>query len=116
MAKYRNYTNEDVEAAVKISKSIAGVLKTLGLKPVGGNYANMRRKIQALELDTSHFTGQLWSKGERLKDWSSYTRVTRIKVHLLQIRGNRCESCGLTEWLGNPIKLEVHHVDRKSVV
>jgi hypothetical protein len=33
------------------------------------------------------------------------------KARILQERGHRCENCGLTEWLGLPIKLELHHVD-----
>ena len=30
---------------------------------------------------------------------------------LIDIRGRRCECCGLTEWLNQPITLEVHHID-----
>ena len=26
-------------------------------------------------------------------------------------RGRKCECCGLSEWLSEPIKLEVHHID-----
>jgi predicted HNH restriction endonuclease len=35
---------------------------------------------------------------------------TRKKV-LLQTRGQVCEGCGLTEWKGHPIPLDLHHVD-----
>lgn len=30
---------------------------------------------------------------------------------LIEIRGVRCESCGLVEWMGQPIPLEMHHLD-----
>lgn len=30
---------------------------------------------------------------------------------LIKERGEKCECCGLTEWLGQPIKLQVHHID-----
>lgn len=30
---------------------------------------------------------------------------------MINLRGRRCESCGLTEWLGKEINLEVHHID-----
>lgn len=33
------------------------------------------------------------------------------KKKIMQEREHRCESCGLTEWLGQPIKLEMHHID-----
>lgn len=52
------YTNEEFIKAVKESLSLAEVMRKLGLKPAGGNYATVNRKIKALGLDTSHFTGQ----------------------------------------------------------
>ena len=36
---------------------------------------------------------------------------TSERQELIQKRGNKCECCGLTEWLGQPIHLEVHHID-----
>ncbi len=36
-----------------------------------------------------------------------------IKIKLLRehLKEEKCERCGLTEWLGNPIPLELHHKD-----
>lgn len=31
--------------------------------------------------------------------------------HLIHLRGHKCECCHNTEWLGQPINLEVHHID-----
>ena len=36
---------------------------------------------------------------------------TEERQKLIRQRGCRCENCGLTEWMGKPIKLEVHHLD-----
>lgn len=33
------------------------------------------------------------------------------KKFLLRERGQRCEECGLYDWLGKPIPLEIHHKD-----
>lgn len=111
MRKYKDYTDEDVINNAKEVKSIAGLLKSLGLKPYGGNYGNIKRKLQKLNVDTSHWTGQAWNRGEQLKDWSDYTRAGKLKPHLIKKRGNKCESCGLETWLDFPITLEVHHID-----
>lgn len=111
MRKYREYTNEDVAKAVKESESLAGVLKKLDLKVAGGNYDNIRRKIAQLSLDTSHFTGMLWNKGKSVKDWAEYTKDTGRKKFLVSERDHKCEECGLTEWRGVQIVLELHHKD-----
>jgi 5-methylcytosine-specific restriction endonuclease McrA len=106
-----NYTDEDIIEIAKNVKSMAGLLKGVGLKPVGGNYANMNRKLQLLNVNTDHWTRQLWSKGRQLKDWSTYTRAYNFRKHLINERGNQCEECKLTTWLDYPIKLELHHID-----
>jgi hypothetical protein len=33
---------------------------------------------------------------------------------LLEKRGNRCEACGLSEWQGKPIPIELDHIDGNS--
>lgn len=90
---------------------MAQLFVKLGLRPVGGNYANMKRRLQQLQIDTSHWTGQAWNKGEQLKDYSKYTRIAHLKPHLIKLRGNKCEECKRTKWLKKPIVLEVHHID-----
>jgi len=41
------------------------------------------------------------------------SQVTRKRI-VLEKRGYRCEGCGLSEWLGKPIPIEVHHIDGNS--
>ena len=111
MRKYREYSDQDViNAASKVS-SMSQLLKALNLKMAGGNYANMRRKLQTLNVNCDHWTGQGWSKDKRLKDWSQYSRGSKLKSHLIKERGHVCEKCHLKEWLGIQIALEVHHKD-----
>ena len=40
-------------------------------------------------------------------------QTNKIRKKILQegIKPHRCERCGLTEWLGQPIPLELHHID-----
>ncbi|HEX2620915.1 MAG TPA: helix-turn-helix domain-containing protein [Phototrophicaceae bacterium] len=45
---------------------------------------------------------------------ADYKTDKHRKIRLLKDRACKCESCGLTEWLGQPIKLELHHVDGNS--
>lgn len=126
--KRRTYSDDQIKSAVKSSKSIAEVLRKLGLRDLGGNYRTIKNHINRLGLDTSHFTGQLWSKGKsKDKDFinssasslddifsnkvgikSSYLKERLIKAGLKE---RKCEACKRTEWEGQPIPTELHHKD-----
>jgi hypothetical protein len=114
---------EAIARAVARSRSLRQALVLLGLAPAGGNYVSLKNRIARLGLDTSHFTGQGHLRG---KTHSHRTRpleqvLTRGKVentfrlrNRLVAEGRKqpaCEWCGLTEWLGRSIPLELHHVD-----
>lgn len=124
MSKYK-YTDEQLIEAVKTSLSIAEVCRKLGIKAVGGNYATIHNKINKLNLDTTHFTGKAWNQGlkykvvvpakplqEILKENILYPSY-KLKLRLIKegLKEEKCECCGNTEWLGQPIKLELHHIN-----
>ena len=111
MGKYREYTDEDIIRYSKEVDSVSKLLKKLNLRPAGGNYSNIKRKLQNLNIDTSHWGGTGWSKGQQLKDWSQYSRGVRLKPHLIRLRGHVCECCKLSTWMSNPIPLEIEHCD-----
>ena len=124
MSKYK-YTDEQLIEAVKTSLSIAEVCRKLGIKAVGGNYATIHNKINKLNLDTTHFTGKAWNQGlkykvvvpakslqEILKENTPYPSY-KLKLRLIKegLKEEKCECCGNIEWLGQPIKLELHHIN-----
>lgn len=82
-------------------------------KTGGGTHSSLKKAVLEYGLDTSHFTGRAWNRGNY--DYSSFTKGSVKKNGkttlnpLIALRGRKCENCGLTEWLGQPINLEVHH-------
>ena len=120
----KGYTIEDVRHAVMENKSIAGVLRQLGLRPIGGNYRTINRIIADNGIDTSHFTGQGWNVGLAFKpntgvsyqelfvQNSSYKCSWRLREHYKKATGiNHCEICGNEMWQGQQIPLEIHHIN-----
>ena len=117
-------TKEEYLEAIKTSKSIAQVCKTLGLKCAGGNYKTIKDFIRENNIDTSHFTGQGWNVGLKfkpnkqmplsdiLKENSKYQSY-KLKNRLIEsgLKEYKCECCKNTEWNGKPIPLEVHHIN-----
>lgn len=120
----KTYTTEDVAIAVRDSLSIAGALRKLGLRPVGGNYKTINRIISENGIDTSHFTGQGWNVGLGFKPKksiddksvftidSTYKCTWRLRERYKRITGIMyCEKCKLDLWLGQPISFEIHHIN-----
>ena len=127
MGKHRVYTKELLERAVEKSKSYAETCRNLGISDKGGNIRTIKYKISFFNIDISHFTGQLWNKGltsgqhpsirkKDLKDIlveNSGRTSYSIKKRLLHegIKEYKCEICGISEWLGKPISLHLHHLN-----
>ena len=117
-------TKEEFENAAKQASSIAAMCRILGIKPSGGNYKLIHNAIAKYGISTGHFKGQGWNVNLKFKPFeaipiedvlvvdSSYQSF-KLKRRLLKegIKENKCESCGLEEWLGGPIPLELHHIN-----
>lgn len=58
----RSCSDDEITDAVRISRSLAQVLASLEIRR-GGNQARLKRRIERLGLDTSHFLGQGWRRG-----------------------------------------------------
>lgn len=87
----------------------------------------MKLAARELGLDTAHMLGQGWNVGwqsnpsrERLiplsnilVEDSTYTTIWRLKRRLLRagILEYRCYVCGLTEWNGQPLSLQLDHIN-----
>lgn len=111
MRTYRKYSKEILQAHVAEVFSMAGLLKSFGLKQAGGNYRNMWKLLAQFNISCSHWTGQSWNKAKQLKSWENYSKSSNFKEHLIVSRGARCEKCQLSYWFKYPIKLEIHHID-----
>ena len=120
----RKYSDDDLRTAVIENVSIAGVLRQLGLHPIGGNYRTINRLIKELDLDISHFSGQGWNVGLGFKpnkgmedskifiQDSPYKCSWRLRERYKKVTGfSSCNNCGLSEWMGQKIPLEIHHIN-----
>ncbi len=115
------YTEENLREAVAKSKSITEVCRLFGVRG-GGSISNIKNHINKFGLDMSHFTGSNWNKGKPKKhpipidDYLSNKRkITsyQLKLRLLSngVLDRKCSSCGGSEWLGQPIPIELDHIN-----
>jgi hypothetical protein len=117
-----SYSEEQLRFAISNSTSFRQVLQKLNVIPAGGNYTVLRKRIDYFKIDTSHFTGQLWSKGRilgpkrSLDDYlSNSAPITSHKLRLKLLSEGIllpvCHSCKRKTWLQKPLPLELHHLD-----
>lgn len=118
-----SYNIEEFKKAIEESYSISQALTKLGLSPKGGNYRVFKRFQTLYDIDISHFTGQRHMKGKKntsqvkplseilVKDFDYNSNKLRKRLIEEGLKEHKCECCGLTEWLGDPIPLELDHID-----
>jgi hypothetical protein len=126
MGARRTWTDEDLADAVRLSRSYAEVVTKLGLNQGGGTHQHIELHMRRLGLQFDHRDSHAWMRdpgantGGRpmpLADIlicdSSYTSSGRLRGRLIRagLKEARCEACGLTEWRGVPIQLELDHID-----
>jgi len=120
------FTKEQLQIVIKNSLSIAQVCRELGIRPVGGNYKTLNNKIKLFDIDVSHFTGKAWNVGENFRPFGKKTKLNDVLVenstylstnHLKNrlfdegLKQRVCDNCGISEWLGKPISLELEHIN-----
>lgn len=119
MAKWREFSEDEIKDAVNSSKSFATLAKKLGYTVnTSSATATLREMVVELGLDTSHFIGQGWNKDNF--DYSRFRKNNALKPNcalkaIEYLRGHQCECCNLTEWQEQPIPLEIHHKDGDSL-
>lgn len=120
------YTQDVLEKAAKKSKSIAEVMRRIGIKKwAGGTHTHIRNRLRDLGIDTSHFTGQAHGKGKKalnrlepkhiLVKREAGRRQKRPLLERALIESGapyECAKCGLEpEWEGEELTLPVDHIN-----
>jgi hypothetical protein len=125
MPKKKRWTDRMLVSLVESQVTMAGVLRGLGLRPIGGNYVSVKKHIRRLGLDTSHWLGRSWSKGQSKPfptgtkplsevlvagraTSSSHLRRRLIREGVLK---EECAICALSSWLGKSITLHLDHIN-----
>ncbi|RTK95426.1 hypothetical protein EKI60_00550 [Candidatus Saccharibacteria bacterium] len=121
----RSWTDEQLIAIVKESRSVRMVIMKLGLIPAGGNYAQVGARIDELHLNTEHFTGKGWNHGllfvpvpptpleeilVKNRRYQSHSLKKRLFAANLKLPA--CELCGWAEKsVDGRIPVELDHIN-----
>lgn len=122
-ALINKFTDEQFQKIVESSNSISEIASSLGYKSKGGGVVQMiKDRIEKLSLDTSHFNpysvgaikGKRYTSDDEIfVENSTYVNNTSLKKKLLKmnVMEYKCAICGISEWLGNPLSLQLDHIN-----
>lgn len=121
--KARQWSDDDLRRAVLGARSLAAIVRALGLRAAGGNFAHVRRRIEELGLDTSHVLGQGWNLGRspgvkrplsEILVAGRWTSTHALKLRLLRagLKRPACELCGWAQRAADGrVPVELDHVN-----
>ena len=119
---FNQYDREYLQEIVKESTSLSEVLRKLN-KSIGGNNIKLKKYLKDNNFDMSTLIGRTIkrysNKGIPMKKLSevlcenSTGNSHKLKLRLFKsgIKECKCEKCGNIEWNGQPIPLELHHIN-----
>ena len=120
-SSYQKYVDKVCELAKKC-KNINQILYILGKKNTNEYYKQIRRILEENKVDISHFDSKYKLDGirdkipiEKYLVNGSTISISKLREKLLKekLKEYKCENpeCGLTEWHGKPIPLQLHHIN-----
>ena len=123
----RKYTKENLQEIANKCFSFRQMILELNLKETGGNYSNIQKRCKEFGVNTNHFFGPAWNKlGQPMFNLKNGTPIesffikgekkissSKVKNRVLNngLKEYKCEICGLTEWLGRRLVIELHHIN-----
>lgn len=129
MAKLKKLNLNDVRQVVKETFSASEACRRLGMS-TQGSATRFRKYLKDNEIDFSHWTGQLWSKGKtsledkRIKSTgntyddvfaeNSSANATYVKSLIIrkELLPYKCSVCNMNPiWNGKELKLQMDHIN-----
>jgi len=122
----RKYTEDSLQRAVSGSTKWADVCAYFGVQSVGGNHGHFKARCVKYGIDFAHFehvskrhggwnAGKICGPKQPIEALLRYGAVSsaRLRRRLIAegLKIARCERCGIDEWLGEPVRLELDHID-----
>lgn len=120
MRKY-DWSIEKIEEALVGSNSYNEVLRKLNIPTVGNNATTLKRILvqNNIIVDFNYKATYKNRAAARTKDIKEYLTENStissyklgLKIFKEGLKEYKCECCGLSNWMGREIRLQIHHID-----
>ena len=119
-SKIYQVSDEEFKEIIASSFTYSDCLRKLGLGTDGGSSRDaLKRRINELGCSMEHFNPSINNVSnnsiipldEILVEHSTYENIQRLKLRLIKagLLEYKCEKCGISEWQGTPISLQLDH-------
>lgn len=125
-SKLYNLSPQQLQDLLDSNGTYTAILEAAGINS-SSSTNTLKRIINEYNLDTSKFeeNKNLYKKQMAKKFLcseydieSKLNKNTKVNSHKLRnkliefgYKENKCELCGISEWMGKPVKLQLHHID-----
>lgn len=114
MKKWETFTKEELLEKVNNSYSYAELAEKIGYVRTGGSGQSQAKLMcEHYGFSTEHFSQKLRAEQINIDQIfiKGYKHKETLRKNLLALREHKCECCGLSEWNGKEIPLQIHHKD-----
>lgn len=112
----KSWTDSQLISAVEGSTNMKQVLEKLGFEPIGHYYRFFKKKIIELNISSNHWItvspqNNLIKKST--EDLIKTGTASSIKKRIIKenLLAYQCSQCGISDWRGNKIVLQLDHID-----
>jgi hypothetical protein len=125
-SKLYNFSPEQLQSLLDSSNAYTDILRAAGINS-SSSTNTLKRIINEYKLDTSKFEEnrkvykQQMAKKSLCSEYDIESKLhknTKVQSHKLRnklielgYKENKCELCNISEWMGKPVKLQLHHID-----
>jgi hypothetical protein len=121
----KTWTERQLREAAEKARSVRQILKELGLKQAGGNYAQIKKYLEIYKIDLSNIKGRGWKKGLRgldtprisldkilVKNSDFQSHKLKKRLFSIGLKSIKCEECGWAKKSDDGrIPLELDHIN-----
>jgi hypothetical protein len=127
--KLNNFSHEEILDIINNSYSAAEAARKLGFEGKSGSTTRLRKYLNNLNIDFSHWTGQLWSKGKTIltdqrvckkikleEMFVENSLAPRTHIRSLVLKNNlleyKCNICNMLPiWNEKKLTLQLDHIN-----
>lgn len=113
-------SDDEVKEVAKTARSVSEAMRKLNLSEHGYAHARFRERLKRLGIEIKYNRSRVATETNFRRDIKEYLVIDgpdiassklRSKLVSSGLKEEKCEICGITEWLGKPLMFQLDHIN-----